>query len=204
MDSYLIVGLGNPKEIYENTRHNIGFKIIKSLAKKYGLEFKNENKFKAKIAKGNILGFEVYLLMPQTFMNESGYAVKKALDYLKVNIENILVVVDDADIDFEEFRLKKDSSSAGHRGLMSIEKHLNTQSYARLRVGIGRGKKALKRYVLDRFTKTEKTKLNLIIEKAISFIELWLEKGITIAANKANVRLKKYRGKNDTEKKTSL
>ena len=191
MSPYLIVGLGNPGLSYENTRHNVGFKVVKSLAKKYGLKFKDEKKFKAKVAKGNISGFEVYLLMPQTYMNESGVSVKKAKDYLKIDIKNILIVVDDADINFEEFRLKEDSTAAGHRGLKSIETHLNTKNYTRLRVGIGREKKALKTYVLDRFTKTEKEKLKEIVGKAISFIELYLEKGIKIAANKANVRLKK-------------
>ena len=144
MGLYLIVGLGNPGIVYENTRHNVGFKVVKSLAKKYGLKFKDEKKFKAKVAKGNILGFEVYLLLPKTYMNESGVAVKKAKDYLKIDMKNILIVVDDADINFEEFRLKEDSASAGHKGLKSIQQHLNTQKYARLRVGIGREKKELK------------------------------------------------------------
>lgn len=197
MSPYLIVGLGNPGLLYENTRHNVGFKVVKGLAKKYGLKFKDEKKFKAKIAKGDILGFEVYLLLPQTYMNESGVSVKKVKDYLNIDIKNILIVVDDADIKFEEFRLKEDSTSAGHKGLKSIEEHLNTQKYARLRVGIGREKKELKSYVLDKFTKNEKEKLKEIIKKAIAFIGLWLEKGTKIAANKANVRLKKEE-KNDT------
>lgn len=200
MSPFLIVGLGNPGSLYENTRHNVGFKIVKELAGKYSFKFKDEKKFKAKIAKGNILGFEVYLLLPQTYMNESGIAVKKVKDYLKIDINNILIVVDDADIVFEEFRIKKDSTTAGHRGLESIEKHLNTQKYARLRVGIGRERKDLKTYVLDRFSKKEKEKLLLLEEKAISFIELWLEKGIQLAANLANVRLKKNKEEKENDK----
>jgi PTH1 family peptidyl-tRNA hydrolase len=200
MDNYLIVGLGNPGILYENTRHNFGFRVIKALGKKYGFKFTKEKKFDSKIAKGRILDFEIILLMPLTYMNNSGEAVKKVVKFFKIDISKILIVVDDADIPFEEFRIKDDSSSAGHKGLGSIEKCLNTQKYARLRLGIGRKQKLLKSYVLDRFTKEEKEKLPSLEKKAIEFIELWLEKGTQIAANKANVRLKKVK-KNEEETK---
>src|SRR3990167_1025797 len=101
MGSFLIVGLGNPGILYENTRHNFGFKVIKALAEKYNLEFKKEKKFASKIAKGKIKDFEVVLLMPFTYMNESGAAVKPAADFFKIDVKNILILVDDADIPFE-------------------------------------------------------------------------------------------------------
>ena len=191
MNKYLIAGLGNPGLLYKNTRHNLGCRVIDALAKKYDLKFKDEKKFKAKVAYGKILGFDVYLLFPLTYMNESGVAIKKAVDYLKIDIKNILVVVDDADILFEEFRLKKDSTSGGHRRLQSIETHLKSQKFARLRVGIGRERQALKAYVLDRFTVQEKKKLPTIEKKAVEYIEIYLKEGLEKAANIANVRLKK-------------
>ncbi|MBN2478592.1 MAG: aminoacyl-tRNA hydrolase [Parachlamydiales bacterium] len=191
MEKVLIVGLGNPGILYENTRHNIGFKVVKALAKKYKLEFKKDKKLKSKIAFGNILGYEVLLQLPLTYMNLSGNAVKAAKDYYKINLDKLLVVVDDADILFEEFKIKTDSGSGGHNGLKSIESSLNSQNYARLRVGIGKSENELKSHVLKRFTKEEKQKLDDIIDLAISFIEIWLEKGIDTAANKANIRLKK-------------
>lgn len=200
MKTYLIVGLGNPGILYENTRHNFGFRIVKALARKYGLKFKKEKKFNAKMTDGKILDFKVLLLMPLTYMNESGSAVKKVKDFFKIDISNILIVVDDVDIAFEEFRIKEDSSSAGHKGLASIEKHLSSQKYARLRVGIGKKKKELKSYVLDRFTKEEKGKLPSLVNKAIGFIELWLEKGVQITANTANIKVKKLK-KNEEDKK---
>lgn len=191
MEKFLIVGLGNPGILYKNTRHNLGFKVVKRLAKKHKLEFKNEKKIKAKVARGEILGFDVYLILPQTYMNESGQAVIKAKNYLNIDLKNILIVADDADIPFEEFRIKDDSSAAGHRGLQNIEMHLKTKGYARLRVGIGRERKELKAYVLDRFTNEEKEKLPQIEEKGAVFVELWMQEGVKIAANRANVRLKK-------------
>jgi peptidyl-tRNA hydrolase, PTH1 family len=200
MNTFLVVGLGNPGILYENTRHNFGFKVVKAFAKKYNLEFAKEKKFESKIASGEIQNFDVLLLMPLTYMNESGVAVKKVVDFFKIELRNILILVDDADIPFKEFRIKGNGSSAGHKGLASIEKHLNTKSYARLKIGIGREKSELKSYVLERFTKEEREKLPEIEKKAIEFIEIWLEKGIQIAANKANVRIKKVK-KNEGDKK---
>ena len=193
MDKYLIVGLGNPGILYENTRHNIGFKVVKALAKKYDLKMKNDKKLKSKIAEGSVLGKEIILQMPMTYMNLSGQAVGSCVNFFKLDIDKILVVTDDADIAFEEFRLKKDSSCGGHNGLKSIEASLNTQGYSRLRVGIGRFDNSLKEYVLRRFSKEEKKRLPKIIDKAVEFIELWLEKGIK-AAEKVNIRLKNHEG----------
>lgn len=200
MKNFLIVGLGNPGILYENTRHNFGFKVIKAFARKYGLEFVKEKKFNSKIASGKIKDFDVHLLMPLTYMNESGEAVRKVVDFFKIDIEDILIVADDADIPFEEFRMKEDSASGGHKGLVSIEKHLNTKRYARLRLGIGRQQNELKSYVLGRFTKEEKQKIPELENRAIECIEIWLEKGIQFAANKANVRIKKDK-KNEEDKK---
>jgi len=190
MDNMLIIGLGNPGLLYQNTRHNIGFKVVKALAKKYKLEFKKDKKLNSKLASGKILNNDVLLLLPQTYMNLSGEAVKKCIDYYKIPIENILVVVDDVDISFEEFKLKKDSSSGGHNGLKSIENLLKTKSYKRLRIGVGKSDIDLAKFVLQRFTKDEKSKLKSINDRAIEIIEIFLEKGFDLALNKANIKIK--------------
>ena len=103
---YLIVGLGNPRKDYENTRHNMGERIAKSFAEKHGWVFKKEKSLKGDIAKGNIEEKTVIVFLPSTYMNESGIAVKRAYDYFRIAIEDMLVLVDDADILFGEFRLK--------------------------------------------------------------------------------------------------
>ncbi len=188
---YLIVGLGNPGILYENTRHNIGFKAVKKFAKKHEFDFKREKKFKAKMAHGFINDKEIYLMLPQTYMNLSGDAVKLAKDYYKIDIKNILIVVDDADISFNQLRLKEDSGSGGHRGLDSIEKQLSSNAYPRLRIGIGReDENDLKKYVLNRFSKDEKNQLDDLLEHVVDIISLWLKDGMKKAANVANIRKK--------------
>ncbi|OGN61823.1 MAG: aminoacyl-tRNA hydrolase [Chlamydiae bacterium RIFCSPHIGHO2_12_FULL_27_8] len=193
MENFLIVGLGNPGILYENTRHNIGFKVVKALGKKYNLEFKKDKKLNSKIAFGKILNKEVLLLLPLTYMNNSGQAVRNCLDYYKVDIKNILVVVDDTEISFEEFRLKKDSSSGGHNGLKSIEHFLKTNSYKRLRIGVGRSGVELSKFVLQRFSKDEKPKLKNIIEKSIEIIEGFLTEGFEKTSNIGNIKLNKFK-----------
>ncbi|NGX56245.1 MAG: Peptidyl-tRNA hydrolase [Candidatus Anoxychlamydiales bacterium] len=196
MESFLITGLGNPGILYKNTRHNIGFKAIESLAKKYSLVFKKNKKLKSLIAEGIIFEKKVILQLPQTYMNESGSALRLVKDFYKINLENILVVVDDADINFEEFRIKEKGSSAGHNGLKNIEENLNTKDYARLKFGIGK-EENLKSFVLKRFDKKETKILEELLDKAIKIIELWLTDGITKAQNFANVKIKKDKSNNE-------
>ena len=197
MGIYLIVGLGNPGLLYRNTRHNYGFKVVEALAKKHKMEFKKDSNFIAKIAKGSIDGKDVILLLPQTYMNESGRAVQKVLNFYKLDLKNILVIVDDADLAFGEFKIKKNSSAGGHNGLASIEKHLNSNSYARLKAGIGRSNEKLRSYVLDTFSHDEKKLLPSCEEKAIGFIELWLNLGMEIAANTINAKSEKVKNNNE-------
>ncbi|MBI5345664.1 MAG: aminoacyl-tRNA hydrolase [Chlamydiae bacterium] len=185
---FLIVGLGNPTKEFENTRHNVGFDVVTELAKKHGLTFKNEKRLKGKLAKGNILGEEVVLLLPMTYMNLSGEAVKLALDFYKIELDKVLVVADDVDIPLGELRIKKDSGSGGHKGLENIELVLSSKGYVRLKVGIGRGLEDIKDFVLGHFTQEEKEKLNEIIKKAMQAIEIWLKDGALKAAGFANVR----------------
>ena len=197
MSIYLIVGLGNPGFLYKNTRHNYGFKVVKALAKKHKLEFKKDSSFLGKIAKGNIEGKKTILLLPQTYMNESGKSVQKVFNFYKIDLKNILIVADDADITFGEFKIKTNSSAGGHNGLASIEKYLNTNSYARLRLGIGKSENKLESYVLDSFTSDEKQLLSGYENKATGFIELWLKSGIEIAANTINAKSEEVKNNNE-------
>lgn len=193
MNVYLIAGLGNPGIFYKSTRHNYGFMVVELLAKKHGLKFIKDSSFKAKVARGKIGDKDVLLVLPQTYMNESGVAVKKVLDFFKVELEKVLIVADDADIAFGEFKIKTNSSAGSHNGLASIEKHLNSRNYARLRLGIGRVDSELKSYVLSSFSKEEKKLLPSLKEKAADFIELWMNSGLDMAANQINVKEKKVK-----------
>lgn len=185
--AYLIVGLGNPGKEYENTRHNTGFSIIDSLAKEWQLSFKRKFLLKGYIAKGKIENQDAILLKPTTYMNLSGIAVNKCMRHYKVELPQLLIVVDDADLPLGQLRLSPSGSSGGHNGLKSIEGSLQTEAYARLRVGIGRSSgKELMEHVLEKFTNTEQKILIETEEKALRAIQLWLQKGTQKAMQEIN------------------
>ena len=187
MNRFLIAGLGNPGKAYDKTRHNIGFEAVSALASKYQLEFHNRLKWKASVAEGRIGGANVVLMMPLTFMNESGAAVAPAMNYLNVDLSNLLVIVDDIAIPVGQIRMRTDSSSGGHNGLKSVEEHLKTIRFARLRIGVGdREEGDLANHVLGRFSKQEEQLVPKILERAVEAIEIWLEKGLNHAMDFAN------------------
>lgn len=189
---YLIVGLGNIGKEYTGTRHNIGFRVIDGLAEKYGGSFQKKNQLKGDLARLDIEGKKVFLLKPATYMNNSGRAVKATINFFKIELSNLLIVVDDIAIDFGEFRLRVDSGTGGHKGLESIETFLGSRGYPRLRIGVSNKKSGdLARYVLDNFSEEEKKDLQKIINRAIEIIHLWLMQGIDFAMNQANVKKKK-------------
>jgi peptidyl-tRNA hydrolase, PTH1 family len=197
-NKYLIIGLGNVGSKYKNTRHNIGFEVIENLAKKYSLEFKKSQKLQGYIAHGMIGDKDTFLLMPTTFMNSSGISVRLTKDYYKIDIQNILVIVDDVAIEFGEFRLRKDSGTGGHNGLLSIQEHLNSSEYARLRVGVGDRKFGnLESYVLSKFSQNERNDLEKIISHGTDLIEKWQSQGIELTMNEANIRSTKNKIKKD-------
>lgn len=186
---FLIVGLGNPGSAYENTRHNIGFSILEQLAKKNGWAFKDASRLQGRIAQGVINGRKVLLLLPMTYMNSSGESVRLCMDYFKVLKNNIMVVSDDISISFGTLRLKPSGSSGGHNGLKSIESHLGTQIYPRLRVGVGdRTHGALADFVLSRFSESEMQQIPQIIERSANALEVWVKEGIVKAMQQANGR----------------
>src|SRR5579871_3286681 len=128
----LIVGLGNPGKQYCQTRHNMGFEVVRAFAREHGFAFKGVSSLMGELAIGQIGEQKLFLLLPTTFMNESGYAVRKCIDYYQVPIDHLLVVSDDVALDVGQMRIRMKGSACGHNGLKSIEAHLGTSYYMRL------------------------------------------------------------------------
>ena len=163
-----IVGLGNPGREYEKTRHNIGFLVLQALADNLGVTFRKEDRFEG----WRIKAAGVELLMPATYMNESGRAVQKLLRYFQIAPSKVLVVVDDMDLPFGQMRLKAYGGANGHNGLRSLEENLGTSQFARLKIGIGRPKVGTPSdYVLGVFTVDEQKQLIGVIEDAVACIK---------------------------------
>ena len=189
-EKFLIVGLGNPGAKYKNTRHNVGFQILQSLADKKGVPFKHSSQLVGELAQATIRDKKVFLLQPATYMNLSGEAVKRFVDYYKIPLDHVIVVCDDVALPLGTMRMRTKGSSGGHNGLESIETHLNTQFYARLRIGVGGpGNQVLSDYVLGRFSEEEDKTVREIEAKAVEVLELWIAAGIAIAMQTSNKNL---------------
>jgi PTH1 family peptidyl-tRNA hydrolase len=189
MESFhLIVGLGNPGAEYTKTRHNAGFLLVEKLAARWRADWKNERRFNARMARTERQGRRVLLCQPQTFMNASGETVGALVNFYRLPRTRILVVVDDADLPLGEIRLRAGGSSGGHHGLESIEQHLGSREFARLRLGIGRrdGAREITDYVLSRFDPAEAALLKKVLDRAASQAECWLNDGIQKAMNQFN------------------
>lgn len=174
----LIIGLGNPGEKYKKNRHNTGFMAIDAIADKLKFSppvggFNFQTKFNSEIAEGIIDGEKIILTKPKTFMNESGKAVKAIADYYKINIKDIIVIHDDLDIQLGKYKIARDRTSAGHKGVQSIIDALETKDFIRIRIGIGiaENKIPTEKFVLENFTKEEEKTIIEIIEKICEEIE---------------------------------
>jgi PTH1 family peptidyl-tRNA hydrolase len=185
---YLIVGLGNPGGEYAKTRHNAGFMLVEQLAARWRAEWKLEKKFNSRLAKVDRAEGRVLLCQPQTFMNSSGEALGPLVAFYRVPIVRFLAVVDDADLPLGEVRLRASGSSGGHHGLESIEAHLGTREFARLRLGIGRtaGAREITNYVLGRFSSTEAALADKVLAVGCDQVECWLTGGIQKAMSQFN------------------
>ncbi len=180
----IIVGLGNPGKEYDNTRHNVGFMILDS----YLGNVKWSNKFNS-LYYDNFVGSEkVIFIKPQTFMNNSGSAVLEFVNYYNISMNDLLIIHDDLDLKLGTYKLKVNSSSAGHNGIKSIINNLGTQNFSRLKVGIGNNKDDVYNYVLGKFSKKEMQILNnefLILHDIIdSFISSGIDKTMNIYNSK--------------------
>jgi len=185
----LIVGLGNPGLKYKNTRHNIGFLVVREISKRLRINIK-KRLYKGILGKGRFEGEEIALFLPQTYMNLSGEAVREIVKKDNIDNENLLVVYDDIDLKFGFIRLRKQGSGGGHKGLESIVRALNTSEFQRLRVGINRDDKPkdVVKFVLSRFDSKEKTLLKEVIDKATECALLWIKEGADEAMTKFNKR----------------
>jgi len=187
---YLIVGLGNPGRSYIDSRHNIGFSVLRNLAKNWKVLFKRDPRVSALAAKVRVRGRYVLLAMPLTFMNLSGIAVAELVNRYDIDLARLLVVCDDLDLELGRLKIKPSGSSGGHRGLKSIIDSLETNDFSRLRIGIGQpplGHQASD-YVLSGFTKQEKIRAREVTNKAVDCCWLWLTEGMDEAMNIFNIR----------------
>jgi PTH1 family peptidyl-tRNA hydrolase len=185
---HLIVGLGNPGADYTQTRHNAGFQVVERLARRWDVRWTYEKRFNARVARFNRGEHDALLCEPQTYMNSSGEALASVVSFYRASPSRLLVVVDDADLPVGELRLRPGGSSGGHHGLESIEQHLGTREYARLRVGIGRQDSArqIAGHVLSRFSSTETAIIDKVLTVAADQAECWLVAGIQKAMNQFN------------------
>lgn len=175
---YLIVGLGNPGIKYENTRHNIGFKVVEEFARISEVKFESDKH--ADVARAKHKGRTLILIKPNTFMNLSGKAVNYWMQQEKISVENILVITDDIALPFGKLRMKGKGSDGGHNGLKDIQSVLNSSKYARLRVGVGNdfypGQQA--DYVLSDWKKEENDALGERIDVCMEFIKGFVSIGL--------------------------
>jgi peptidyl-tRNA hydrolase, PTH1 family len=184
----VIVGLGNPGREYAQTRHNAGFLAVESFAQRRRATWKEQSRFQARWARTELEGRLVVLCEPQTYMNASGIAVQAVTAYFKAALDRLLVIVDDADLPLGTIRMRPSGSSGGHHGLESIEQHLGTREYARIRIGIGRKDEAreITNYVLGRFADSELSLLQANLERVCDQIECWLRAGVRKAMSEFN------------------
>ena len=183
---FLIVGLGNTGNEYAHTRHNIGFDVVNAFVLKHGVQFRIDRL--AYVAEVKWKGKTFICICPTTYVNLSGKAVKYWMDKEKINIENILVVLDDLAVPLEKLRLRPGGSAAGHNGLKSIQEVLGTENYPRLRFGIGNNfpKGRQSEFVLGKWRLEEEAFVKLKIDKSVEVIENFATQGITTAMNLVN------------------
>lgn len=185
---FIIVGLGNPGKQYDNTRHNIGFRTIDTIANQYRIDVL-EKKHKALVGKGVIEGQKVILAKPQTYMNLSGESVRELVDYYKVDEETQLIVIyDDISLDVGKLRIRKKGSAGGHNGIKNIIAHLGHETFARIKMGVGDKPKGydLADYVLGHFTQDEGKQIDDAAARAAKAIVVIMNDGPDQAMNQFN------------------
>ena len=190
---YIIVGLGNPKKEYDNTRHNIGFDVIDKLAEQEKISVL-EKKHKALIGKGYVAGQKCILAKPQTFMNLSGESVRELIDYYKVDEEwELIVIADDISLDVGQLRIRKKGSAGGHNGLKNIIAHLGHDKFNRVKMGVGEKPKGwdLADYVLGHFSAEERKVMDNAAERAADAIRMIIGQDADAAMNEYNKKVEK-------------
>ncbi len=182
----LFVGLGNPTPDSENNRHNVGFKIIDNINKKFGLS-KQKPKFKGLLTTGNVGDQKIYAIKPLTFMNNSGICIRELIEYFKIDAEDVIVFHDDLDVDFGKIKAKFGGSSAGHNGIASIDKFIG-KDYSRVRIGIGKPKENMEvgDFVLQNFDEDEMLGIEKISNNINESISILVEKKLDLFSSTVN------------------
>lgn len=183
----LVVGLGNPGQAYQNTRHNLGFQVLDELCESMGMSFSRE-KYRGQIAEGVVDGAKVLLLKPLTFMNKSGESVARAARNRVSEPGDILVVYDDVDLPLGKVRLRKGGSPGTHNGMRSVLERLGTQDVPRLRLGVGENTRSrdLSEHVLGAFRPEEKPVVEEAVQRAVEACKCFLEVDIDTVMNRFN------------------
>jgi len=189
----IVVGLGNPGFKYEFTRHNIGFRIVDSLAQDIEIEFKKVKSYYSLISRGMINNHKVILIKPQTFMNLSGRAVSKIVSYYKISLRDLLIVYDDLNLELGQIRIRKKGSAGGHKGIESIMQYLHSEDIPRLRIGIGNPSVNFNfdcvSYVLSNFNDDEEDRIKETIKLSTKAIKTVIEDGFEKSMRKYNRKL---------------
>lgn len=191
----LIVGLGNPGDKYRQTRHNVGFEVVEALAKTWMISLSEDRKFQGQYGeRRSASGERLGLLKPLTYMNHSGRSIRAVVDWFKLPPESVLVVYDDMDLPLGKLRLRLSGSAGGHNGMKSAIAHLGTQSFPRLRIGIGSTNKAGDRdmavvsHVLGRFAPEDRKQMDAVLELCVDAINLTVKQGVEKAMSLYNNR----------------
>ena len=193
MNEIYIIGLGNPGKKYSKTRHNIGFSLLENLSKKYNSNFLLKDKLKSSCSEFKIKDSTYRLFLPNTFMNNSGDAVRAIVDWYKINLDQLFIILDDKDLPLGKIRFRKKGSSGGHNGLKSIIEKLQTHNFNRIRIGIGTPQ-SLKgtnnfntiSHVLGNISQEEKSILDKVYEHVIGSLEKLNTKKEEIIINELN------------------
>lgn len=188
MNAWLVVGLGNPGERYEATRHNVGARVVERIAERLGQRFRKARFIPLKVAEAGADGTRLWLIRPITFMNVSGPPVASFARRHRLGPDRIVVCHDDIDLRFGTLRLKRGGSTAGHRGLDSVCEALHTKDFYRVRLGVGRphGRKEPADHVLDTFAKREREDVQLLVEDAADAVLTLIREGLPAAQDRFN------------------
>jgi len=185
---WLVVGLGNPGPEYASTRHNIGAMVVDVMAGRLGVRLSKHRRAQASAGDGRVGDHRVELVVPRSYMNESGGPVKAAADFAKVPPDQIIVVHDELDLDFGRLRVKLGGGDNGHNGLKSLRRSLDTGDFFRVRVGIGRppGRQDPADYVLRPFGTTERRELDEFLARSADAVEALVTDGLAVVQNQFN------------------
>lgn len=182
---FVVVGLGNPGNKYEDTRHNIGFMVVDALSKDPSCE-PFRSKFQAEIAELRDSETKILLVKPQTYMNLSGQSVRQVVDFYNLDLTQVLVVCDDINLPVGKLRFRPKGSHGGHNGLRDIQNHLGSNDYSRLRIGVGGPKDDTIDHVLGKFRPVEREKVQEAVSIAVQGVAVWWNSGIAQAMNEFN------------------